>query len=198
MDPLTTSTTQHGLTPWTALPTVVSRARPGQHQTSNMPLLTSGAAAASMTRSNRMAQADHVHTSSRHALECPQHMLQANCGTVPACCPAGKCFELQCVNKDFHDGYGQPVRRSGACYDESKKVVVKIIDRQAHQPGGQPWAHVIPGTLSATPCLLLLSPLLLLLSHTVAPVCMKTSTQTSGGAVETCSTSTSARRCSRW
>lgn len=32
------------------------------------------------------------------------------------------------MNKQFHDGYGQPVERGNACYDENKKVVVKIID----------------------------------------------------------------------
>jgi hypothetical protein len=43
----------------------------------------------------------------------------------PACESCSVCISALC---SFHDGYGQPVERSNACYDESKKVVVKIID----------------------------------------------------------------------
>lgn len=40
-----------------------------------------------------------------------------------------KCFEVQCVKKDFHDGYGQHLSRWFACKNEHKRVVVKITDR---------------------------------------------------------------------
>lgn len=43
-------------------------------------------------------------------------------------CCSGKCFEVQCVKKDFKDGYGAYLSRSSACKDESKRVVVKITD----------------------------------------------------------------------
>lgn len=45
--------------------------------------------------------------------------------SAPQC---GSCYEVSCVNRDFNDGYGQPIPRSSACLDESKRVVVKIID----------------------------------------------------------------------
>lgn len=52
--------------------------------------------------------------------------------TCPACalllCCSGKCFEVQCVKKDFKDGYGTYLSRSSACKDENKRVVVKITD----------------------------------------------------------------------
>lgn len=35
------------------------------------------------------------------------------------------------MNEDFHDGYGNLVQRSNACYDENKFVIIKIIDRWA-------------------------------------------------------------------
>jgi len=28
---------------------------------------------------------------------------------------AGRCYEVQCANEDFKDGYGQSVKRSGMC-----------------------------------------------------------------------------------
>ena len=41
----------------------------------------------------------------------------------------GRCVEVACVNKDFADSFGQWQQRSNACYDESRTVVVKIVDR---------------------------------------------------------------------
>ncbi|KAI8112235.1 hypothetical protein M9434_003559 [Picochlorum sp. BPE23] len=40
----------------------------------------------------------------------------------------GKCFEVGCTNESFTDGYGQYQERSGACYDESKTLVVRVVD----------------------------------------------------------------------
>jgi len=41
----------------------------------------------------------------------------------------GKCLEVACENKDFFDNYGGWQQRSSACYDTSRTVVVKIVDR---------------------------------------------------------------------
>lgn len=40
----------------------------------------------------------------------------------------GRCYEVKCRNADFTDGYGKPIERSSACYDESKSVVVRAVD----------------------------------------------------------------------
>jgi hypothetical protein len=39
------------------------------------------------------------------------------------------CWEVSCVDSDFNDGYGAKCSRSNACYDTSKSVVIKIVDR---------------------------------------------------------------------
>ncbi|KAF6265352.1 hypothetical protein COO60DRAFT_1457214 [Scenedesmus sp. NREL 46B-D3] len=38
------------------------------------------------------------------------------------------CVEVACVDKDFSDGYGEKVNRSGVCHDSKKSVVVKITE----------------------------------------------------------------------
>ncbi|GIL56933.1 hypothetical protein Vafri_12216, partial [Volvox africanus] len=40
----------------------------------------------------------------------------------------GKCYEVRCRNADFMDGNGETLRRSSACYDESKSVIITIVD----------------------------------------------------------------------
>ena len=39
-----------------------------------------------------------------------------------------KCYEVKCRNADIPDGYGNTLSRSRACYDESKSVVITIVD----------------------------------------------------------------------
>jgi hypothetical protein len=45
------------------------------------------------------------------------------------CASCRSCFEVSCVDSDFSDGYGAKMDRSSACYDTSKSVVIKIVDR---------------------------------------------------------------------
>ncbi|GLC54327.1 hypothetical protein PLESTB_000851700 [Pleodorina starrii] len=40
----------------------------------------------------------------------------------------GKCYEIKCRNADFSDGNGEYLQRSNACYDESKSVIITIVD----------------------------------------------------------------------
>eukprot|EP00878_Enallax_costatus_P046101 GHUV01055698.1.p1 GENE.GHUV01055698.1~~GHUV01055698.1.p1 ORF type:complete len:126 (+),score=13.99 GHUV01055698.1:499-876(+) len=40
----------------------------------------------------------------------------------------GTCWEFQCIDDSFKDGYGASIDRSSACKDPNKKVVVKITD----------------------------------------------------------------------
>ncbi|KXZ56404.1 hypothetical protein GPECTOR_1g36 [Gonium pectorale] len=40
----------------------------------------------------------------------------------------GKCYEVKCRNMDLQDGYGATLSRSNACYDESKSVIITIVD----------------------------------------------------------------------
>lgn len=36
---------------------------------------------------------------------------------------------MQCVDRNFRDGFGETCKRDGACYDENESVIVKIVDR---------------------------------------------------------------------
>jgi hypothetical protein len=38
---------------------------------------------------------------------------------------------VQCVNRNFNDGYGKRLSRMDACSDESESVIVKVVDRCA-------------------------------------------------------------------
>ncbi|KAI8469423.1 MAG: RlpA-like double-psi beta-barrel-protein domain-containing protein-containing protein [Monoraphidium minutum] len=40
----------------------------------------------------------------------------------------GRCYEVQCVNEDVTDGYGETLGRTGSCKDESAAVVITITD----------------------------------------------------------------------
>jgi hypothetical protein len=40
----------------------------------------------------------------------------------------GKCFEISCKNEVITDGYGQQIDLTGSCFDESKSLVVRIVD----------------------------------------------------------------------
>jgi hypothetical protein len=60
---------------------------------------------------------------------------------------------VSCVNSDFSDGYKTKVDRSNACYDTSKSVVIKIVDRWANyllQP--QSMQHIASSAQSAAVC----------------------------------------------
>ena len=48
----------------------------------------------------------------------------------------GRCLEVACVDRDFSDGYGERLQRTGACYDAGRTVVVKIVDRCADLDSG--------------------------------------------------------------
>jgi hypothetical protein len=61
----------------------------------------------------------------------------------------GRCLEVACRNVDFHDGYGAVQQRSGACYDETRSIVVKIVDRCA----GSAHAALACSPQHAAPCL---------------------------------------------
>lgn len=40
----------------------------------------------------------------------------------------GKCYEVSCQNKNFADGYGMALERTGVCYDEGASVIVMVTD----------------------------------------------------------------------
>jgi hypothetical protein len=45
--------------------------------------------------------------------------------------PCRHCFEVACVPKTVTDRYGEALNRNNVCYDPTRTVVVKIIDRCA-------------------------------------------------------------------